>query len=67
MVYVRLAVQQRAVRIIGLTLCYTTPWVVFFYNIFSAAEVSSLSLGSFKKAPIATHFEFHIVNQANVS
>ena len=44
MVYVRLAVQQRAVRLIGLTLCYTTPWMVFFYTIFGVAEVSSLFL-----------------------
>ena len=56
MVYVRLAAQQRAVRIIGLTLCCTTPWMVFFYTIFSVAEVSSLSLvleigGASKKLP----------------
>ena len=44
MVYVRLAAQQRAVRIIGFTLCYKTLWMVLFYTIFSVAEVSSLSL-----------------------
>ena len=42
MVYVRLAAQQRAVRIIGFTLCYTTLWMVLFYTIFSVAEARTL-------------------------
>ena len=72
MVYVRLAAQQRALRIIGFTLCYITPWVVFLYTIFSVAEASSvflvLEIRELQESSHSNAFwiPHHSVNQANV-